>query len=392
MQAEARKPRICFVAPSFVLETDFRFAHKQCPGLAKHGFEVSYFVQSDLDEFQGVRILGLNHEKSKFKKILAPWKLLGRLLRQPCEAYHFGTVEMLPVALVLKLLSRRRVVFDSHEDFVEFVRLKPYIKGVSEWILVQVARVLVWLACKSLDAVIFGDEGVEESYPPIPSDRRLLFHHFPLLSAFGPSPIAFADRKYDMVYTGPLSKWKGAFEMLECIRLLRDRCGSIRVLFVGEPVEYIKKDFYEFIREKNLEDSVEITGRVPYARVPELLDQCKVGLIALHDMEKFRRQSCTKLFEYMAKRIPCVSVDLPPERRFMVDGEHGLFVPPQDPEAMAEAVWKIISDPQLGDAMGERARGHLVERGYYAEKEMEDLVRFYEYILAQPRRSLFRRT
>ena len=39
------------------------------------------------------------------------------LLRQRADLYHFQDPELLPVALLLKTIFRKRVVFDSYEDF-----------------------------------------------------------------------------------------------------------------------------------------------------------------------------------------------------------------------------------------------------------------------------------
>lgn len=389
MEPVEQRRKICYVATSFVLENDFRFAHKQCPGLVKKGFDVSYFVQSDVaKDFNGVKILPVRREKNKFRQALLPWKLLGRLLKQPCQAYHLGNAELLPIALVLKLITKRRIVFDCHEDFIEFVRNKPYIKGFLKYLLVGATRSLVWLACKSMDGFIFGDEGVQESYPTIPPRRQMFVHHFPLLSMFNANQVPFAKRRYDVAYLGCMSETGGILVMLEAIAFLRQKRKNLKALLIGQPVEYVEKQFYNFIKEKGLEDTIEITGRVPYKKVPELLNQVKVGLIGLLDLPKFHKQSATKLFEYMAKGIPCVSVDLPPERRFMISGQHGYLVPPENPQAMADAVYKIISDTELGQKMAENCREYFLKQEYYAEKEIDKLAEFYEYILTHPRRRL----
>lgn len=384
-----RMPRICYVAPSFDFENDYRFARKQCPGLVESGFDVDYFVQAEKNvDFQGVKIVALKREQNKIKKMLLPWRLLVGLLKHPCDAYHLSNAEMLPIALILKLFTRRRVVFDFREDYIEYVRMKPYFKGPLKWFAVGVARALVWMVCKSLDGLVFGDEGVQESYPKIPSERQIFVHHFPLLSIFGPNPIPFQERKYDVVYLGTMSRTGGIFVMLEAVALLKKRYKKLKVLFVGQPVRYIEQQFYDFVREHELEDTIEVTGKVPYPEVPELLEQTKVGLIGLTNLRKFHKQSATKLFEYMAKGVPCVSVDLPPERRFMVSDQQGYFVPPEDPAAMADAIYKILSDTDLGERLSKNAREHLVEQGYYGENEKDILAEFYNYILAQPRRRL----
>jgi glycosyltransferase involved in cell wall biosynthesis len=386
-----KRPFICYAAPSFAVANDFRFAHKQCPGLVEHGFRVCYFAQSGSDReeiMNGVEIIPLKKEKSKLKQALLPWKILPRLLKKKCDAYHLSNAEMMPIAILLKIITRRRIVFDFREDYVEFVKFKPYLKGPLGWLGVAVTRAMVWLICKSMDGVIFGDEGVQESYPEIPKSRWIIMHHFPLLSIFKPNHIPYRDRKYHLVYLGTMSETGGIFVMLEAIEKLKEKYPRIKVLLIGEPVVYIAERFYKFVEEKKLNDIITITGKVPYRQVPELLSQAKVGLIGLKNFVKFHKQSATKLFEYMTQAIPCVSVDLPPERRFMESGKHGFLVPIENPEAMADAVYKIITDDSLGEKMSGNAYEHLLENGYYAEKESDVLAEFYRSILGRSRRKL----
>jgi glycosyltransferase involved in cell wall biosynthesis len=312
---------------------------------------------------------------------MVPWKILIKLLKQKCDAYHFSNAEMMPIALLLKVISRRRLVFDFREDYIEFVRLKPYFKGPLKWFAVSVTRMMVWLICKSMDGIIFGDEGVQESYPKVSKTRQMFIHHFPLLSIFKPNPISYTDRKYHLVYLGTMSETGGIFVMLGAISKLKQKFPQLKVLLIGEPVIYIADRFNKYIDDNKLNDTIIITGKTPYRNVPELLSQAKVGLIGLKDLPKFHKQSATKLFEYMSQSIPCVSVDLPPERRFMISGEHGFLVPPEDPDAMAEAVLKIISDDALGLEMARKANDHFLKQGYYAEKEIDKLADFYRNML-----------
>ena len=173
--------------------------------------------------------------------------------------------------------------------------------------------------------------------------------------------------------------------MLETVRLLKERLAKFRALFIGNAHKYIEKEFYQYIRDHNLDDCLKITGYLPYEKVSGLLDQSKVGLIALHDVLKYRKQSATKLFEYMAKAVPVVSADLAPERQYMSSGVHGYLVRPQDPQAMANAVYDIITNPERGERMAKACREHVLNKELYAEKDCEKLVVFYDYILAHSR-------
>lgn len=88
---------------------------------------------------------------------------------------------------------------------------------------------------------------------------------------------------------------------------------------------------------------------------------------------------CTELLEVLAMARPVILTRtgaLPTE----IDVEKagcGLFVPPEDPGALAEAIEAIGNDPKRAEAMGQKGR-ELVERYYNIERFANDLHKFFE--------------
>ena len=64
-----------------------------------------------------------------------------------------------------------------------------------------------------------------------------------------------------------MSETGGIFVMLEAIRRLRKLNSSLKALFVGQPADYIKDKFWDFFRKNNLQDSIEVTGKLPYREI-----------------------------------------------------------------------------------------------------------------------------
>lgn len=64
--------------------------------------------------------------------------------------------------------------------------------------------------------------------------------------------------------------------------------------------------------------------------------------------------------EAMALGLPVVVTDAP-RFRAVDDGRTGLLVPPRDPSALSDAVLRILRSPELGAALGEKARAAALE-------------------------------
>lgn len=84
------------------------------------------------------------------------------------------------------------------------------------------------------------------------------------------------------------------------------------------------------------------------------------------------------LIEAMARGIPVVATRAGGAPEIVVHGESGLLVPPQSPEAMADAIAGLLADPLKRNQMGETARLR-VER--YFDRRL--MTRTYEALYRQ---------
>ena len=190
--------RICYAGLMHRAD-DQRFVHKQCAALVKAGYEVVYFAMAEAETTKnGVKIYPVTSLNSLWKRLLLPWKLLPRLLRENCQVYHLIDPELLPVGLILKLLFRRRVLFDAHEDYVQYARGSRFVKWPANHICAFLFKLGIKVASCIFDGFVFGDDIIEKEFPRL-GVRKVCFHHFPLLSMFPASTVPFAQRGYDVV-------------------------------------------------------------------------------------------------------------------------------------------------------------------------------------------------
>lgn len=163
--------------------------------------------------------------------------------------------------------------------------------------------------------------------------------------------------------------------VLEAADLLRDE-DDVTWLIVGDGVE--KARLWKKARDMAL-DNVRFVPMQPKERYPAVLHASDLGLATLHADVKTPVVP-SKILSIMAAGLPVVAAlpvsgDAPD---LIEAGECGLCLPPEDPQALAQAVLKLYHDSTLCEILGRAGRR-------YAENHLspEACIDQYESLLQE---------
>jgi D-inositol-3-phosphate glycosyltransferase len=184
-----------------------------------------------------------------------------------------------------------------------------------------------------------------------------------LLRPDGPAEVGGGRRRIGVV--GRLVPRKGVDLAIGALALLAGRgMGDIDLVVVGgPPAGEVLEDpecrrLQEIARNAGVADRVVFRGGIPHAELPAVL-------------RSFDAVVCTPWYEpfgivpleAMACGIPVVGAAVGGLLDTVVDGVTGLSVPPRDPVAIAAALERLLTSPDLARELGRRARAR-VEAGY----------------------------
>jgi glycosyltransferase involved in cell wall biosynthesis len=97
-------------------------------------------------------------------------------------------------------------------------------------------------------------------------------------------------------------------------------------------------------------------------------------------LPSYREGAPTVLLEAAASARPIVATDVPGCRDVVKDGVNGLLVPVNNPEALAEAIEKLVVSASLRQNMGQAGRKMVLER-YTQSLVNEAYERIYQSLL-----------
>jgi glycosyltransferase involved in cell wall biosynthesis len=163
--------------------------------------------------------------------------------------------------------------------------------------------------------------------------------------------------KFVVSYVGTHGMAHGLDRVLDAAAALRPQ-DKIRFLFVGEGAE--RQRLQARAKTESL-DNVVFLGALPRDAMSEVYATSDLCLVPLRKTELFRTVLPSKIFEILGMARPLLlSVD--GEARALVEASGGgIFVPPEDAPAMAEAILRLARDPAACQQMGERGRAYVRE-------------------------------
>src|SRR4029077_1500572 len=197
-----------------------------------------------------------------------------------------------------------------------------------------------------------GDEAALDGMGARASQVRLVPSWGVDCNRFFPRPPAAARDEMRVVYCGRLLWDKGLAELVEAARILRGRGLTFVVAGSPDPGNPAAVPI-ETMRDWESLGLVRFLGHVEH--IEQLLATADVFVLP-----SYREGLPRSLIEAAACGLPLVATDVPGCREVVTDGIDGLLVPARDARTLAEAIWRLASNPTLAAKLGAAARERVV--------------------------------
>ncbi|MGD0911469.1 MAG: glycosyltransferase family 4 protein [Terracidiphilus sp.] len=177
-------------------------------------------------------------------------------------------------------------------------------------------------------------------------------------------------------FVGRLTRDKGVPELVDAFDQILEREPEAHLLLVGW-YDNGEDELPASLRDRILaHPRIHLTGYVPdplpYYRVMDVMA-----------LPTWREGFPNVVLEAAATGIPVVTTLSTGSRDSVVPEVTGLLIPPGYPEAITEAVSKLLADPERAQRMGRAARAWVMEH-YIDEHVMHLTSSFYKSLLASP--------
>jgi len=213
-----------------------------------------------------------------------------------------------------------------------------------------------------------------------PSDYRVIPNgiDFPLFNTRYPRLEQLADTRPTVLFVGRLEKRKGLRYLLRAWQMVLERVPDARLVVVGRgrPLEGYKR----FAARQGWSTAdVIFAGYVSAEDLPRYYQASDVFCAPNTGQESFG----IVLLEAMAAGAPIVASDIPGYRDVITNGVEGLLVEPQNPAALADALSRLLANPELRAAM--RRAGQNKAQRFDWPRVAAEVFSYYQDVLERRR-------
>ncbi len=373
------KPKIIF----FITEDWYFWSHRLPIARAARdaGFEVQVVARvgqhKERIENEGFGLIPISLERKSrniIKEILSFFEIIKIYRREKPDIVHHVAIKpvlygswaarIAGVSCVVNALAGLGFIFVAKGCKAKILRRLV----VSAYSLAFSAKNTTGIFQNPEDFMLFVDAGIlkKEKAVLIRGSGVDIEHFIPIPEPEGIPTVVLASR---MLWD------KGVGEYVEAAKILRKCSVECRMVLVGSP----DPENPASIPEKTLNDW-RIEGLVECRKhtenMWEVFSQSNIVVLP-----SYREGLPKVLLEAASCSRAIVTTDVPGCREIVRHNENGLLVPPRDPNALADAIAKLVESPEIRKRMGARGR-EIVKAEFSEEIVIRQTLEVYKNIVS----------
>lgn len=371
---------------------DLRVLNRQCRSLQRNGWKVTLIAIANkrLDanaiigpyEDAGIKVIGVEKWNTFWGRVKTLFRITNLALKEDADIYHFHDPDLLLPALFLKIRVRKPFIYDTHEHFnilfsysvPDLFPLRQIVGGV-----VSLSETLLGSLFRNISVVYkehiarFERLGCRVVFTP----------NYASIVDFVPTPVSeeeWEQRRKKVLFIGSLGPRRGSLLLPEIAKKVKEKCPDVEFL--------VTRRFHNQEQEKAMLEKLNSMGddriitfipNVGGKDLPAVVRKAGIALSVDQPTRIGLTSQPTKTFEYMSQAVPIVASDLPHAREHIRDVGCGIVVKPDDPRQFAEAIIRLIENPDLAREMGEKGQKAFIEKYNWGIVEKR-LLDFYDTI------------
>lgn len=289
--------------------------------------------------------------KSRFKRIWHGWQTFLKTRNSVCSVVHFHDIDFIFWAFLIKTFSRKKVIYDCHENYPEEVlHGKPWIPIIFRRLLSIFVNLIETTLIRFFDCCIVVVPYQVEKFSQFNKNVVLIRN----VSVY--PGVKNQLKETNIIYIGSISENYGGESILSLARFMNLVESKLRIILFDKFDDSYKKKFITLVQEESL--PIDLLPRFNRHELHEIMKKGIVGLSFSKNTISNNLGYPTKLFEYMSFGIPVVASDTLRHQQILNISKSGVLVDDENPQEVYSSILNLIEDTYR--------REELIKNGYEA--------------------------
>lgn len=352
---------------------DPRIVYKIAPALAtRYDVYVALPGAGFAGQGQSATFIQLPRFRHLLPRLLFSYPVtLWKCLRLRPHIVHIFVSELIPMAFLFRLLGAE-IVYEVQENLYKKFELKHYN---NEALFQYFFRIFDHLARRHFHC-IFTDDAYLDEYRSLAHPSAVV-HNFASLAFLDqlPRAIEFPVNAPVFVYCGVISFERSFDTLVAALAMLIESYPDLQVHLFG-PVLFSKREAEALANYETVLPHLRFYGYTDQRIVLSYAQNATAGLALLKPVGDYPDSYTTKLFEYMALKLPVITSDFPLYQKIVETHKCGFCISPYDAKALADALDWLVQHPTERYIMGQNGR-KAVEESYDWGSQEHILLQYY---------------
>ena len=175
-----------------------------------------------------------------------------------------------------------------------------------------------------------------------------------------------------LIFWGRVEEEKGLPELFIAMKKVSKQVPEVKLTLVGEGNQM--QNYKRMVAEQGLSNRVEFSGWLDTQAIQQLATKCSLGVFPSR-IESFG----LSVIEAMAGGLPVLATCAGAIPENIEDGITGTLVPPENPNALADALIKALKDSAIHEALACKAKD-VVRQKFSWDRAASQMIKLYKAI------------
>jgi phosphatidylinositol alpha-1,6-mannosyltransferase len=293
------------------------------------------------------------------------------LPRVPRVSQRFHVAALNAVALIVALFTRPDAVLAGHAvvapaaRVIAFILRRPYVLVLhAQEIPHRPDLVAAGITHSAATVAVSSHARAEAIHAGAPGERIVVVNPGVDIAELGERVVRADDARPTIVTIARMvDHYKGHDVMIKAVDRLRRDLPPVRWVVIGDGP--LRETYERDVAARGLLDHVEFTGSVSDRKRDELLERADVFAMPSRVPSGGGGEGFGLVFLEAAERgIPVVAGNEGGALDAVLHERTGLLVEPRDPDAVANAIRRVLTQPGTAQSMSKAARAHAESRSW----------------------------